>query len=777
MDRTSLFRAASITTWVLAACLIIHNCRSTILADDDPTQLKPAQSRLDQVLLADEPTNNSSTINAAELAQSVTIYRDAYGVPHVDGPTDESVVFGFAYAQAQDYFWQIEDTYILALGRYSEIYGQKGLSSDLLNRAFEVVPTSKADFPKLDPELQSICTAFTAGLNFYLAKNPQTKPRLITHFEPWHVLAYGRHLTIEMGYRYTRLSSGFLPGSHGAIYAQRGSNAWAVSPSKTSSGHAMLFINPHQPWYGFGQFYEGHLRSGEGWSMTGGTFFGNPLPSLGHNEHCGWAFTVNEPDIADAWLETFDDPAKPLAYRYGDGYRTATEWKDKLVMKTAKGPEERTYIFRKTHHGPVVAKRSDTVFVTARIAKMYDALLMRQMLRLVRARNLNDFRAAMGMLNFQFMNTVYADKHGDIYYLYNGTVPRRDPSFDWSQPVDGANPKTEWNGYHDLDDLPQVANPPSGFVQSCNSTPFTTTDDGNPSLGDFPPYMVEDKYDDKRRAKMCRQILRKMQDVTFDDMQQAAFDTTMYWPLTELPGYARDLADLEKTDPSLAAEVSPYLQHLLDWDCRGSLDSTATTLCLAWYEELYGFGYPAETLKPQYQGNVAEQLKALVRAASKLKATFGDWKVPWGEVNRIQRHANWADFADVQDFRFDDKLPSLPCAGIHSPLGVVFVTFYTPTIQLPLVRAVKKHYGVVGATYMGVIEFGDKIRAATLSQFGQSGDPASPHFMDQAKLLSERKLKRSLFYWEDVVAGAKQVYHPGEEVRAATASVGGPSPR
>lgn len=706
------------------------------------------------------PIAESPAISASQLAQQVTIYRDAYGVPHIDGATDEATVFGFAYAQAEDYFWQVEDTYLLSLGRYAEAHGPQGVNSDLLNRAFEIVPHSKADYEHLEPKMKSLCEAFVAGLNYYLATNPQTKPRLITEFEPWYALACGRQLMLELTYRYTRLHSNYMPRVNPVIAAATGSNAWAIAPSRTASGKAMLFANPHQPWFGFGQMYEAHLRSGEGWNFAGATFFGSPLPTMGHNERIGWSFTTNEPDIADVWVEKFDDPANPLNYRYGDGYRTAVEWQDVIKVKTHGSVKEKTYTFRKTHHGPIVRKEDEQRQLAVRIGRLEEALLLRQMNSLVRARNLDDFKRGMSGLNFPIMNAVYADCEGNIFFLYNGAIPRRDPQFDWSKPVDGSDPRTEWQGYHPIDELPQLLNPKAGYVQNCNSTPFTTTHDENPEIGAFPPYMVEDKLDDKRRAKISRKLLREMNQVTFDELQAAAYDTTLYWPLTELPDYAKAFAALEETHADLAAQVKPYLDHLLDWDCRVTHASTQATLCVAWYEQLHGNTYPGETLKERFVGNYPEQFKALLKAAAILRTTFGDWKVAWGDAYRVQRHPEVADLVRVP---FSDKAPSLPSAGAHGPMGIVFTQYYTPSINIPFVKSVAKRYGVIGYTYMGVFEFGERVQGATVVQFGSSGDPKSPHYFDQAKLLSEQKLKPELFYWDDVYAGAKRVYHPGEK--------------
>lgn len=709
--------------------------------------------------------------DAQALARSVTITRDGFGVPHIEGATDASVVFGLAYAQAEDYFWQIEDNFILGLGRYAEAHGSIGLNSDLLNRAFEVVPSAKRTHEELTPESQTICAAYIAGLNFYLAKHPEEPRRLIEQYEPWMMTALARQLVVELGYRFTGLSNKFAPREHPLIHTSRGSNAWAIGPSRTKSGKAILMINPHQPWFGFGQFHECHLKSGEGWDFSGATFFGLPLPVLGFNQYLGWARTTNEPSVGSGWRETFDDPANPLHYRYGDGYRLATEWKETVLVKgSGAAIDKRELTFRKTHHGPCVVKEDSTHYLSGMIAKLYDADMVRQGMALLRAKSLAEFQAAIGLLDFQYTNVVYADREGNIYYVYSGTIPKRDPAFDWTKPVDGSDPRTEWRGLHPLAELPQVLNPPSGFVQNCNSSPFTTTDDGNPFPGDFPAYMCNDKNDDKRRAKIARMRLRDLRGATLEDARALAYDNTFYWALIELPAYQRDYQLLKTSHPALAAKVGPYLEHLLDWDCKTSLESTQATLCLAWYEELYGFGYPNETLRADYVEKPELRFQALVAAAESLEKTHGDWRVPWGSIHRIQRQPNVADFLLIP---FSEKAPSIPSLGAPSPLGVLFTQIYTPSINIPFVKNQKQKFGVVGATYLAVVEFGERPVAQSLLQFGSSGRPDSPHYFDQAKLLSERKLKKALFDWSEVKADAKRVYHPGQESQARPVSTGG----
>ena len=724
-------------------------------AEDGPDADKrePVRVALRELQLPD-------AVDPVALSRQVTIYRDQSGVPHIDGKTDQAAVFGFAYAQAEDFFWQVEDTYILALGRYSEVHGPSGLNSDLLNRAFEIVSRSKADFAQISPKFRSICEAFAAGLNFYLARHPEVKPRLIQRFEPWHVLAFQRHMSVELCYRYTHLSKSFMPRQNKRIWAATGSNGWAISGKRTKSGNAMLMANPHLPWFGFAQMYEAQMRSDEGLNFTGATFYGSPLLTIGHNEFLGWTMTTNEPDVADVWRVTFDDPEAPDNYRYGDGYRTATKWKETIRIHTSQGVKEKEYTFRKTHQGPIVEREDDQTYLVAQISALKYGSPVGQSLAMAKARNLEEFQEALGMMQMPIMNILYADREGNILFVYNAIIPRRDPQFNWAEPVDGSDPRTEWLGVHPLSELPQVLNPPSGFIQNCNSSPFTTSDDGNPDRNAFPSYMIEDKNEYKRRAKRSREMLREMVDITFDDLQTAAFDTELYWARHELPKYAKHFETLKTTNPKLAARVEPFINHLLDWDYRVTVDSTQATLCEAWYENLYGTEYPGEQLMDRFVGNPALQFETLLLSASQLNRMHGSWKVPYGEIHRSQRVPYTAD---ILDLHFADDQPSLPNVGAHGPMGVINTEYYTPSIHIPFVMSQKKRYGVVGATYLGVYEFGkDAVRSSSLVHFGQSGNPDSPHFFDQARLLAESRLKPVLFNQVDVAASATRIYHPGD---------------
>ncbi|MEP7271463.1 MAG: acylase [Acidobacteriota bacterium] len=711
----------------------------------------------------------------SRIAQSVTISRDTWGVPHVEGPTDASVVFGYLYAQAEDNFWQIEDSYIQSLGRASEVYGERMLEADLLNRALEIAEISRAEYPKLDSQMHSICEAAADGLNYFLEKNPQVKPRLITKFEPWHVLAFGRFAQYQLfiyrraGIREAEIRSAavevkangltsLLPPLERDAVAESslfdeivGSNTWAISAKKSASGRAMLLINPHQPFFGPGQWIEGHVRSASGWNLAGANFPGSPFPTLGHNENLGWSHTVNAPDIVDVWQETFDDPKNPLNYRYGSEYRKATEWSATVAVKGENGTQTRTFKFRKTHHGPVVAVR-DGKPLTVRMAKFEDSGGLEQRYLMGKARNLNEFRAAMARVAVPMFNTMYADRDGNIWYLYNAAVPKRSLKYDWSKPVDGSDPGAEWQGYHTLADLPQSLNPTSGYLQNCNATPFLATEEGqgNPDPRNYPVYMVSES--DNARSRMSRRLLSSKAKFAFDDWATAAFDTKVIEAETQIPLLASEWEKLKTADPARAEKTAAAIAVLKGWNGVSSNDSEAMTVFSLWFYTRTRAGMPPK-------GDTFGQVTILENVLGELKAQWGDWRVAWGEINRIQR-VHTSGFLEP----FSDEKPSLPVAGgPGDPIGIIF-NFYSPAA-----KGQKRRYGTAGHSFVSTVEFAPKVLARSLLQFGQNADPQSPHYFDQAQLYSKKQFKNAWFTREEIKANLEGVYHPGE-MRATRAA-------
>jgi acyl-homoserine-lactone acylase len=667
-----------------------------------------------------------------QLARSVTIYRDNYGVPHVYGPTDASCVFGYIYAQAEDNFWQIEDSYIRALGRASEVYGAKTLDDDRLVRALEIPKLAKAEYDRAKPDIKKMLDAFADGLNYYVERNPQVKPRLITHFEPWHMYAFNRY---ALYYLFIFRKSGLKPGEINSATETQGSNMWAITPAKSANGHAMLFINPHQPFFGAGQWYEGHVHSEQGWNMTGASFFGSGFPTIGHNDVLGWSHTVNDPDIIDVYEEAFDNSKDPLAYRYDGAYLHATEWTEVIKVKTADGLSDKTFTFRKTHHGPIVAKRNGKL-LAVKMAKFEEGGQIDEWYAMSKSRNFDEFKQAMSAVAVPMFNAVYADKAGNIFYVYNGAVPKRSTKFDWLKPVDGSTSETEWHGYHTFNELPQVTNPKSGFVQNCNSTPFTTSVFGNPDPTEYPKYMVGEQ--DTARARISRRILWNKDKFTFDEWAKSGFDTYVIQTETEIP----QLVDAwEKTHTT---KLLDPITELRNWDHVSTVGSVPMTLFLLWHEKQYGTAV-IPSAKPKQ-----DPVQSLEQVVDDLTKTFGTWRVPFGDLNRLERRQSGGEEA------FSDAAKSLPIAGAPGDLGIVFNFYSRPE------KDQKRRYGVAGHSFIGVVDFGPQVQAKSILVFGENSDPNSKHYFDQSELYAKQQFKPAYFTLTEIKAHSERTYHPGE---------------
>ncbi|MGH9936950.1 MAG: penicillin acylase family protein, partial [Blastocatellia bacterium] len=489
--------------------------------------------------------------------------------------------------------------------------------------------------------------------------------------------------------------------------------------------------------FGSGQRYEAHLRSDEGMNVYGFAILGTPYIRSGFTPDLGWSHTNNYADTADAYLETFDDPKNPLAYRYGDAYRTAVEWTEEVKVKTASGVETRRYRFRKTHHGPIIGSR-DGKQVAARAAKLEEGGELQQRFAMNRARNFAEFKAALSQLALTGSNTIYSDRAGNIFYVHGNAVPRRDPRFDWAKPVDGDKAETEWQDYHALDQLPHLFNPKSGFLQNCNSTPFLTTSEGNPRKEDFPAYLAPEE--DTPRAKSSRRILSEKEKFTFDEWTSAATDTAVNEAAPVITRMIAAWFELQEEDKALFDKLRPAIRELANWDRVARTDSAAATLFLLTSERA---SRDAKSL------DYGVRLRALETVMNDLEKTFGTWGVAWGELNRLQRVHTGGDEP------FSDERQSWPVAGGPGAAGLIF------TYNARAERGQKRRYGTSGNTFVSMVEFGKQPRARSVLVFGQSADPKSPHYTDQAELYARGKFKDVRFTLKEIKANLERGYHPG----------------
>jgi acyl-homoserine-lactone acylase len=701
------------------------------------------------------------------MARVVTIVRDQWGVPTVYGPTDAAVAFGLAYAQAEDNYWQIEEDYIHALGRASHYYGERYLAADLVKAAFEVERLSREEYAREPAARRAVWDAYAAGLNYYMRTRP-VQPRLISPWEPWMLFARFRTVaagTVVDGVRLGQATgvardtaaSPAAPGAGTAGgYVQlvgtwdadavdaglsdtdvpRGANTWAVAPARTLAGHALLFQSPHAGFFGSGQLYEAHVHSAAGWHVRGHAILGTPVLRSGHNQHLAWSHTDTGADHSDVYAVTFDHPADPLAYRYDGEWRYATEWEDTLHVNTADGVVARAYRFRRTHHGPVVALAGGRA-LAVRIGRHEDGGSLQQWYAMNHARGLDEFRTALNMRALPTSNTMYADAEGNIYYLHGNAVPRRDASLDWSRPVDGNTSATEWQGYHELNELPELLNPPGGWLQNASSTPFhATAAPDTPDATRYPAYMAREP--DNEVARAARRLLEPETSWTWDAWASAAFDTYVGEAADAIPPLVLEWERVGGLEPLRAMRVDAAVDALRGWDRISTVASEAMTLFVLWQERVRSGGFRGEFAS----------FRALEGVVARLERDFGSAAVPWGAINRLQRvHTSGAA-------PFSDDAPSLPVAGGPPWAGMIFSFQSAPGPG-------RLRYGTSGHSWVSVVELRPDIRSSSVVPFGQSADPASPHYFDQAPLYADGRLKPAWFTRADVMANARRVYRPG----------------
>ncbi len=687
-------------------------------------------------------------------AEQVEIIRDDFGVPHIYGKTDADAVFGLLYAQAEDDFKRVERNYIWAIGRLAEVEGEKALYSDLRARLFMSVEQAKLDYQNSPTALKDLCDAFADGLNYYLATHPNVKPALLKKFEPWMPMFFSEG---SIGGDIEQISEKGVAAFYGdkavhqdtpdlAMVEPSGSNGFAISGKLTKSGDAMLLINPHTSFY-FRP--EVHVVSEEGLNAYGAVTWGQFFVYQGFNQKNGWMHTSTRVDFMDEYLETIIERGEDLYYLYeGEELQVDT------VNITLKYRDADTYKFKtfptfSTHHGPVT-HMVDGQWVTTRINWDPVNALQQSFIR-TKTANHDEFRNMMDMRTNSSNNTVYADADGNIAYYHGNFIPKRDPKFDYSQPVNGSIKKTDWNGLHTVDETISILNPANGWIQNANSTPFTAAGEFSPKAEDYPTYMAPDP--ENFRGIHAVHILKGQSDFTLDKLIEVAYDPY-------LPGFKTLVSGLigayDKSRKPLRALAEP-INVLRQWDHRVSIDSVAMSLA-----HYYGVQYLAEGTRPESKsfmqtiehfGNDSlrsERLTIFDLAVQKLTADFGQWDTPWGDINRLQRLTG-----DI-DLPVDDTKPSIPI-GMASGRWGALAAFGAQSVN-----GSKKLYGYRGNSFVAVVEFGDKVKAKSLLAGGQSGDPTSQHFYDQAQRYAQGKFKDVAYYKEDVLKRAVERYQPGK---------------
>ncbi|MEM9001049.1 MAG: acylase [Bacteroidota bacterium] len=692
-------------------------------------------------------------------AENVTIIRDDFGVPHIYGKTDADAVFGLLYAQCEDDFNRVEQNYIWATGRLAEVEGKEALYSDLRAKLFMTEAEAKANYENSPDWLKKLCDAFADGINYYLYTHPEVTPRLLARFEPWMPMYFSEgSIGGDIERISTRKIQAFYEGDmeisameeikavkEKEMAEPQGSNGIAISGKLTQSGNTMLLINPHTSFYFRGEV---HVVSEEGLNAYGAVTWGQFFVYQGFNEKTGWMHTSTYTDVMDEFKETIVQNDGHLFYHYGEELRPVKTSEVTLKYKSANGFEEKTFPIYHTHHGPITHMVDGQWTASAMMWEPVQAL--EQSYVRTKQAGYQGFRKMMDIRTNSSNNTVYADAEGNIAYFHGNFIPKRDIIFDYTKPVNGDDPRTDWQGLHTVDENILVLNPANGWIQNCNSTPYTAALEYSPKREDYPKYMSRDQ--ENFRGVHAIGLLTDKKGYTLDSLMVLAHDPYLPAFKALIPGL------INAYDANPNTELSAAIEVLRAWDFKTSKASVAMTLAhyygtLCYQKAFRPEGMYAMQLVTYWGGGFpdANKLQLFAETLGQLINDFGSWQLPWGEVHRYQRLNG-----DIRQ-PFDDSKPSIPigfASGRWGALAAYGARYNNNT---------KKIYGTRGNSFVAVVEFGEKVKAKTILAGGQSGNPNSPHFDDQIERYAKQEWKDVAYYHEDVLKKANKTYQPGKE--------------
>ena len=696
-------------------------------------------------------------------ARAATIVRDDWGIAHVRGKTDADAVFGMIYAQAEDDFNRVEMNYLNSLGRLAEAEGESAIWSDLRQKLFIDPDSLRAQYAASPAWLRGLMDAWADGLNYYLHTHPETTPRVITRFEPWMALSFtegsiGGDIErvnlrqLEAFYGDEAVPTG---GNAGAVTGDgpppepSGSNGIAIAPSNTVDGHALLLINPHTSF-----FFRSELQmtSDEGLNAYGAVTWGQFFVYQGFNERTGWMHTSSGVDAIDEFLETVTDRDGIWMYRHGDEEHPLATRTITVPYRTDAGVAERTFTAYYTPHGPVVRKQDDKWVTIALMQAPVKALT--QSYTRTKAQNYGEFEQTMELHTNSSNNTIYADADGSIAYFHGNFIPRRDTSFDWTRPVDGSNPATDWNGVLPVDSTPDLLNPESGWIYNSNDWPWQAAGPSSRKRENFPKYV--ENGGPSARGHHAVMILENRKDFTLDGLVTAAYDSYLPWFEKPVPALVKAYDALPASDP-LKAKLAEPVDALRSWDLRWGAGSVPTAVAVFWGTQINRSvggearraGMSSDDYMASGRANRA-MLEGLEAAVDRLATDFGKWDTPWGDINRFQRLTG-----DIVQ-PFNDDGPSIPVPFTSATWGSLASFGARPY------PGTKKWYGTSGNSFVAVVEFGDSVRARAITAGGESGHPDSPHFNDEAQRYADGDLREVYFYPAQLTGHTERQYHPGE---------------
>ena len=653
----------------------------------------------------------SATLALGARGEEATLYRDTWGVPHVYAATREGAAYAHGWAQAEDRLVDLLTNYRRATGRAASVLGPEALEGDKLARIARHERVARERYAELQPDTRRFVEAFVAGIRAYMEQHPEAVPAWAEPPAPHEVVALMRSFAWVWPWGQARHD--YARAAPSAADDGRGSNTWAVGSSRSTAGGPLLLIDPHLAWEPQNRFYEAHVHGGD-LDFFGFSILGTPIMALGHTDVLAFALTTGGPDCADVYEERID-PEDPLRYEYDGTWRAVEVEKTQIEVKTADGTRLEPLSIERTHHGPIIARDGARAFA-ARTAYDREIGILEQWLHMALARNLAEFRAALAESHALPQNLMYADTAGHLYYLRAGRVPQRPAGYEWDRPVPGWTSKSEWLGIHALEDLVQIVDPGAGFMQNCNVAPAMMMP-GSPLRAENYPDVIYNERNDRTnsRGRRALELLTAAERLSIEGAMRIAMDT-------HVESARRFQQALERALGPKAARSKPLdraAKLVLSWDGTVRAEGREAVLVDAWMTrcEAKDSGVPASRIA---DGEALSEVEgralvtALEAAAAELEARYGRIDVAWGETHRVRRGAgSWP----VAGWRAHDvsTLRSIRYAA-PEPDGVSYATGGQICPSLVVLRP-------------------ERVSSFSLTPFGQSDDPRSPHYSDQARRL------------------------------------------
>jgi acyl-homoserine-lactone acylase len=682
----------------------------------------------------------------AQLSTLVTIRRDTYGVPHILGQTEEAAAFGQGFATAEDHCLEMARLYLKARGEEAAYFGEMLAPFDLMTKKLHIYEVAKEGYAKSPPSVQAMLDGYAAGYDRYVEKHRSELPESVKPITGVDVLAHTRRVTImeftmnlrqldQIGQKATAPHDMGPPDS---LVAAPGSNMWAIGKGRTAGGEGILLGNPHLAWAGSQLFHEVHLTVPGRINVSGTTLIGIPGVAIGFNDNLGWSHTVNLHDSDDVYELTLD-PHDQHRYIYDGKSLPMQKEEVSIQVKTDHGLVTRKEDLYQTHYGPVL-KWADGKGYAFKSADMYEYRMTEQWNLMGKARNLEEFRRALDMQALPMFNIGYADRDGNILYIFNGRFPDRPAGYDWSGVVAGNTSATEWNHILPESRLPYLINPPGGYIQNSNSSPWYTNLHAIIDRRQYPSDLTPTF--NGLRTQLGLEMLEGDTSMTLEKVLKYKFNMKLL--LADRVKW--DLLHLARGRAIQGVSLDEPARILQAWDNTASRASRGSMLFVTFwnlyrkrahpvYAVEWNENYPAST--PYGIGDDQAALESLAEAAKQMKEKYGALDVAWGDIHRLRRSS-----LDV------------PIGGLTDDYGAFRVIAYSTDKD-------GKYIAVAGDSYVLAVDFtAAGPRAYSIVAYSESDDSNSPHHNDQSRLFAEEHWKPAWFTEEDIASHQERSYHP-----------------